>query len=260
MELYSPFTIKEIREKYGFRFSKSLGQNFITDRNVLNKIVEGAEIGPEDLVIEIGPGFGALTAELAQVSSRVVAIEIDSRLIPILQDTLKEYDNVEVVNRDILKTDIGAIIDECRDTGKFTGRVRIAGNLPYYITTPIVMKILESESEVDSITVMMQKEVADRIAAVPGSKAYGAISVAVQYYCTVSKIASVARSCFIPPPHVDSAVLNLKRRKEKPAEVKDMKVFFGCIKAGFGHRRKTLLNSLSEAGGMEKERVKDKIT
>ncbi len=146
MELYSPFTIKEIREKYGFRFSKSLGQNFITDRNVLNKIVEGAEIGPEDLVIEIGPGFGALTAELARVSSRVVAIEIDNRLIPILQDTLKEYDNVEVVNRDILKTDIGAIIDECRDTGKFTGRVRIAGNLPYYITTPIVMKILESES------------------------------------------------------------------------------------------------------------------
>ena len=145
-------TIKEISEKYGFRFSRSLGQNFITDRNVLNKIVEGAEIGPEDLVIEIGPGFGALTAELTQVSSRVVAIELDSRLIPILQSTLKEYDNVELVNRDILKADIGTIIDEYRDTGKFTGKARIAGNLPYYITTPIIMKILESEADVDSIT------------------------------------------------------------------------------------------------------------
>ncbi|MGI6766622.1 MAG: 16S rRNA (adenine(1518)-N(6)/adenine(1519)-N(6))-dimethyltransferase RsmA [Lentihominibacter sp.] len=257
MELYSPSTIKEISEKYGFRFSRSLGQNFITDRNVLNKIVEGAEIGPEDLVIEIGPGFGALTAELAQVSSRVVAIELDSRLIPILQSTLKEYDNVELVNRDILKADIGTIIDEYRDTGKFTGKARIAGNLPYYITTPIIMKILESEADVDSITVMMQKEVADRIEAEPGSKTYGAISVAVQYYCTVSRVASVARSCFIPPPNVDSAVLNLKIRKEKPAEVKDRKVFFDCIKAGFGQRRKTLLNSLSGAGGTEKERVKE---
>ncbi len=257
MELYSPSTIKEIRDKYGFQFSKSLGQNFIADRNILNKIVEGAQVGPEDLAIEIGPGIGALTAELAQAAGWVAAIEIDSRLMPILNGNLKDYNNIELINRDILKTDMDELICQCRRAGRFTGSVRIIGNLPYYITTPIIMKILESEVKADSITVMMQKEVADRIEASPGSKTYGAISVAVQYYCTVSRVASVSRGCFVPPPNVDSAVLNLKIRKDKPAEVKDRKIFFDCIKAAFGQRRKTLLNSLSGAGGINKDDVKE---
>ena len=169
MELYLPSTINEIKQRHNFELSKSLGQNFITDRHVLESIVEGAEIGEKDLVIEIGPGIGVLTAEAAKAAAKVVAIEVDKRLIPILADTLADYDNIEVINQDILKTDVNEIIQKAREAGEFSGAVRIIGNLPYYITTPIVMKLLESGVECDSITVMMQKEVADRIKSGPGT-------------------------------------------------------------------------------------------
>lgn len=170
MKLYAPSTIQDIKERYDFKLSKSLGQNFITDRNVIERIVEGADISPDDLVIEIGPGIGVLTAEAAEYAAKVVAIEIDKKLIPILSETLAGYDNIRVVNRDVLKTDINEIINEERAAGSFTGSVKIMGNLPYYITTPIIMNILESGVDADSITIMMQKEVADRIKASPEVK------------------------------------------------------------------------------------------
>ncbi|MGN0702550.1 MAG: 16S rRNA (adenine(1518)-N(6)/adenine(1519)-N(6))-dimethyltransferase RsmA [Lentihominibacter sp.] len=254
MELYSPSTIKDIRNRHNFKLSKSLGQNFITDRNVLEQIIEGAGIGPKDLVIEIGPGIGVLTAEAAERAARVVAVEIDEKLIPILNETLGEFDNVRILNRDILKTDLKEIIRE--EEGAFTGEVRIIGNLPYYITTPIVMKLLEEAVPAASITIMMQKEVADRIRSGPGTKSYGAISVGVQYYCDVNMVASVPRDVFIPQPKVDSTVLNLVPLKEKRIQAADEKVFFFCVKAAFAQRRKTLLNSLSSAGGMEKDAVR----
>ena len=255
MNLYAPSTINEIRQKYDLHLSKSLGQNFITDPGVIDSIIEGAEIGPDDLVIEIGPGIGVLTAAAAKAAAKVVAIEIDSRLIPILKETLAEYDNIQIVNKDILKTDLNDIIDEQMKAEAFAGSVRIIGNLPYYITTPIIMQIFESGVRADSVTVMMQKEVADRIEAGPGSKTYGAISVCVQYYCDVEKVAKVPKEVFIPRPKVDSAVLNFRIRKEKPAKLADEKVFFACIKAGFGKRRKTLLNSLTGICGLDKEAV-----
>lgn len=256
MELYSPSTIKEIRDRHNFKLSKSLGQNFITDRNVLEQIIEGADIGPEDLVIEIGPGIGVLTAEAAERAARVVAVEIDEKLIPILKETLGGFDNVRILNRDILKTDLKEIIREEAEGGTFTGDVRVIGNLPYYITTPIIMKLLEEAVPAASITIMMQKEVADRIRSGPGTKSYGAISVGVQYYCDVNKVASVPRDVFIPQPKVDSTVLNLVPLKEKRIQAADEKVFFSCVKAAFAQRRKTLLNSLSSAGGMEKDTVR----
>lgn len=256
MDLTSPSTIQEIRDRHNFQLSKSLGQNFITDRHVLEQIIDGAEIGKEDLVIEIGPGIGVLTAEAAETAARVVAIEIDSRLIPVLEETLSSFDNVEVLNRDILKTDLKEIIRNERENGSFTGAVRIIGNLPYYITTPIIMKILEEAVPADSITIMMQKEVADRIRSGPGGKTYGAISVAVQYYCDVEKVASVPKEVFVPRPKVDSTVLTLKPRAEKKVQLTDEKTFFSCVRAAFAQRRKTLLNSLSSAGGMDKDEVR----
>ena len=256
MDLFSPSTIHEIRDRHNFQLSKSLGQNFITDRNVLDSIIAGAEVGSDDLVIEIGPGIGVLTAEAAEIAAGVVAVEIDSKLIPILKETLAGHENVKLVNQDILKTDLKEIISEERKSGSFTGSVRIIGNLPYYITTPIVMKILEERIPADSITIMMQKEVADRIRSGPGSKTYGAISVAVQYYCTVEKVASVPKEVFIPRPKVDSMVLNLKPHMKQTLELIDEKTFFFCVRAAFAQRRKTLLNSLAGAGGMEKEQVR----
>ncbi|MDD6646229.1 MAG: 16S rRNA (adenine(1518)-N(6)/adenine(1519)-N(6))-dimethyltransferase RsmA [Firmicutes bacterium] len=256
MKLYSPSTIADIRERYNFQLSRSLGQNFITDRSIIERIVEGAGVGENDLVIEIGPGIGVLTAEAAEASARVIAVEIDSKLIPILSETLAEYDNIKVINQDILKTDVNKIIEEEQAAGNFTGAVRIIGNLPYYITTPIIMGLLESGVKADSITVMMQKEVADRIKASPGSKTYGAISAAVQYYCIVEQIASVPKEVFVPRPKVDSAVLNLHIRKEKPVELTDEKMFFACIRSGFGQRRKTLLNSLTGTAGLSKEDIR----
>lgn len=256
MDLSSPSTIQDIRNRHNFQLSKSLGQNFITDKNVLDSIIAGAEVGPEDLVIEIGPGIGVLTSEAADIAAKVIAVEIDSKLIPILKETLSEYDNVELINQDILKTDLKEIIERERMAKVFSGNVRIIGNLPYYITTPIVMKILEERIPADSITVMMQKEVADRIRSGPGNKTYGAISVAVQYYCTVAKVASVPKDVFIPRPKVDSTVLTLKPLKEKAVELTDEKTFFFCVRAAFAQRRKTLLNSLAGAGGMEKDHVR----
>lgn len=256
MKLYSPSTIADIRERYNFQLSRSLGQNFITDRSIIERIVEGAGVGENDLVIEIGPGIGVLTAEAAEASARVIAVEIDSKLIPILSETLAQYDNIKVINQDILKTDVNKIIEEEQAAGNFTGAVRIIGNLPYYITTPIIMGLLESGVKADSITVMMQKEVADRIKASPGSKTYGAISAAVQYYCIVEQIASVPKEVFVPRPKVDSAVLNLHIRKEKPVELTDEKMFFACIRSGFGQRRKTLLNSLTGTAGLSKEDIR----
>ena len=256
MKLYAPSTIEAIKEKHRFQLSKSLGQNFITDKNVIERIVEGAGAGEDDLVIEIGPGIGVLTAEAAEHAAKVVAIEIDSKLIPILDETLAEYDNVEVINQDILKTDLNEIIDVQRRSGSFTGDVKIIGNLPYYITTPIIMNILENSVRAESITIMMQKEVADRIKASPGNKTYGAISAAVQYYCEVEQVISVPKEVFVPRPKVDSAVLKLTIRKERPVDLIDEKAFFACIKAGFGQRRKTLLNSLTGTYGLSKDEIR----
>ena len=256
MKLYAPSTIADIKERYNFQLSKSLGQNFITDKSIIERIIEGSGADKDDLVIEIGPGIGVLTAEAAETAARVIAVEIDRKLIPILSETLAEYDNVSIINQDILKTDVNRIIEEEQAAGSFTGAVRIIGNLPYYITTPIIMGLLESGVKADSITIMMQKEVADRIKASPGGKIYGAISAAVQYYCTVEQIAVVPKEVFVPRPKVDSAVLNLHIRKEKPVELIDEKMFVACIKSGFGQRRKTLLNSLTGMAGLSKEEIK----
>ena len=252
MKLYAPSTIRDIKERYGFKLSKSLGQNFLTDKNIIDRIVESAGIGPEDLVIEIGPGIGVITREAAEYAKKVVAVEIDSNLIPILEETLGDCDNVEVVNRDILKTDVNEIIRNC---GENLSGVKVIGNLPYYITTPIIMKLLEDGVNADSITIMMQKEVADRIKAAPGTKAYGALSVAVQYYCTVEAVVNVPKDVFVPQPKVDSTVLRLRIMEEKSVELADRDVFFSCVKAGFGQRRKTLLNSLMGVENITKEEV-----
>ena len=253
MKLYAPSTIREIKEKYGFRLTKSLGQNFLTDKNIIDRIIEGAQIGENDLVIEIGPGIGVITYEASLAARKVIAVEIDRNLIPILAETLAERDNIEVVNRDILKTDVNALIAEAREKDPAIEKVRIIGNLPYYITTPIIMKLLEEGVCADGITVMMQKEVADRIKAPAGNKTYGALSVAVQYYCEVEGVVNVPKEVFVPQPKVDSAVLNLKIRKEKPVELMDDQVFFQVVKAGFGQRRKTLNNSLMGAEGITRE-------
>ena len=249
MKLYSASTIHELEAKHDFHLSKSLGQNFLTDKGIIDQIIEGAEIGEDDFVIEIGPGIGVLTAEAAQRAKKVVAVEIDQSLIPILKETLAEFDNVEIVNKDILKTDINALIEEHGEGAK---GVKIIGNLPYYITTPIVMKILEDGVRADSIIVMMQKEVADRIKSKPSKKTYGALSVAVQYYCTAEAIVDVPRSVFVPQPNVDSTVLKLTVRPERPVELVDEKIFFETVKGGFGQRRKTLSNALSGVCGMDK--------
>ena len=245
--------------KYGVRPSKSLGQNFIRDMSVIEHIVDGAGIEPDDMVIEIGPGLGVLTSALASRAAFVTAVEIDGRLIPVLEETLKDYGNVRVINRDILKTDIGQLVEESRSEGLFSGKVHIVGNLPYYITTPIIMKLLEDNVPADSITVMMQKEVADRIRSAPGSRTYGAISAAVQYYCRVSKITDVPKEAFVPRPKVESTVLRLEPLKDEKPQVKDENMYLRCVKAGFAQRRKTLLNSLSSAGGIDKETVKMRL-
>ncbi|MBN7774480.1 16S rRNA (adenine(1518)-N(6)/adenine(1519)-N(6))-dimethyltransferase RsmA [Clostridium aminobutyricum] len=256
MKLYAPSTIKQIKEQYDFKLSKSLGQNFLTDKNIIDKIIEDSFIGEDDLVIEIGPGIGVLTAAAAEVAGKVIAIEIDRNLIPILKDTLTEYDNIEILNQDILKTDLNQIIESNTEIdGRKTKSVRIIGNLPYYITTPIIMKILEEGVKADSITIMMQKEVADRIKAEAGKKAYGALSVAVQYYCSVASVANVPKEVFVPQPKVDSSVIRLDIRKDKPVELFDERVFFECVRAGFGQRRKTMLNSLSGVCGLSKEAI-----
>lgn len=255
MKLYQKTTVKEIQEKYGFNFSRNLGQNFLIDKNIIDKIIAGTEIGPQDTVLEIGPGMGVITAEAAAQAKKVIAVEVDKSLLPILAETLAGCDNVRIINEDILKLDIDKIIAEETAGG---GEAKVIGNLPYYITTPIIMKLLE-ETTVKSITIMMQKEVADRIKAAPGSKIYGAISVAVQYYCQVEKIADVPKTVFIPQPQVDSVVLRLVRKSEPAVEVLDKGIFFACVKAGFGQRRKTLLNSLQTVRGTSKTMIEESL-
>ena len=259
MDLTSPKTIRQLKEKYGFRFAKGLGQNFLTDPGVLDQMVEGSGIGGDDLVIEIGPGIGTLTDAAASAAGRVAAIEVDDRLLPILAETLADHDNVEIISGDVLKLDLGELIrsqEQDRGFPREDGAVRILGNLPYYITTPILMKLLEEEVPARTITVMMQKEVADRIEAQPGSKAYGALSVAVQYHCKVSRIVTVPKEVFMPRPKVDSAVLLLEMRDEKAVRVQDQERFFACVRAGFGQRRKTLINAVTGSGRWTKEEVR----
>lgn len=259
MKLYASSTINEIKNKHGFKLSKSLGQNFLTDKNIIDSIIEATDIGENDLVIEIGPGIGVLTAEAAALAGKVVAVEIDDHLIPILQETLAEFDNIEIVHQDILKTDLNQLIAEQKAAAAAEGLeltgVKVIGNLPYYITTPIIMKILEDGVPADSITIMMQKEVADRIKSKPGKKTYGALSVAVQYYCTVDGIIDVPRSVFVPQPNVDSMVLRLNVREEKPVELLDEAVFFETVKGGFGQRRKTLSNSITGVCGIDRSQA-----
>ena len=245
MKLYEPQTIKLIKNKYGFRFSKSLGQNFLIDKDVIDAIVEGADISEEDLVIEIGPGIGVLTQAAAERAGRVVCVEIDRNLIEIMKFTLSGLTNVKVINDNILKTDLNKIIENEKGDLK---HVKVLGNLPYYITTPIIMKLLEEQVPCESITVMMQREVADRIVSGPGSKAYGAVSVAVQYYADVTRVVEADKTSFMPQPKVDSSVLRLDVRTEPAVKVKDEKQYFNVVRAAFSQKRKTLLNSLGSLG------------
>ena len=229
-----------VLQRYGFNFQKKYGQNFLIDTHVLDKIIGAAQIGPDDFVLEIGPGIGTMTQYLAEAAREVVAVEIDTKLIPILQDTLKEYDNVTVLNEDILKVDIRKIAEE-KNGGK---PIKVVANLPYYITTPIIMGLFESEVPLDSITVMVQKEVADRMQVGPRTKDYGALSLAVQYYAEPYIVANVPPNCFIPRPAVGSAVIRLTRYQEKPVKVNDASFMFKIIRASFNQRRKTLQNGL----------------
>ncbi|MBQ3124443.1 MAG: 16S rRNA (adenine(1518)-N(6)/adenine(1519)-N(6))-dimethyltransferase RsmA [Clostridia bacterium] len=239
MDFISPSVIKRIASKYGFVFKKGLGQNFLSSQDVLEEIAIAAEID-DGGVIEIGPGFGVLTNELAKRAKKVLALEIDERLIPILEDTLGEYDNVRVINQDILKTDVKKLIDD-----EFDGeKVSVAANLPYYITTPIITGLLEGNLPLKNLVVMVQKEVADRITAEPGTKNYGAISVLCQYYTETELVTIVGANEFVPPPKVDSAVVKMAFRDKPAVEVKDEKMFFRTVKAAFSQRRKTLLNCL----------------
>ena len=241
--LASVSVIKDILAASGFKFSKSLGQNFLIDENVLSKIVECSAIDKNSGVIEIGPGFGTLTQRLCMAAGKVVAIEIDKTAIPILEDNLSDFDNLKIINEDVLKCDLHKII-----AAEFDGMdVKIAANLPYYITTPIIMHILESALPVCSLTVMIQKEVAMRIAAKEGTKDYGALSVAVNFYSEPEVVAHVPPSAFIPQPKVSSTVIRLKLRDKPPVEVADEKGFFKVVRAAFGQRRKTLLNALSNS-------------
>ena len=244
---------KDIVDKHGFKFSKSLGQNFLIDDNVIDKIIDGARVKEGDKVIEVGPGIGTLTREMAKRAEKVVAVEIDKNLIPILKETLADFDNTEVVNEDILKVDINKLVDEKLSGGP----VKLIANLPYYITTPIVMKFLEEDIPVTDIVVMVQKEVADRMNAVPSTKDYGALSVAVQYYCDTEIVAKAPRHMFIPQPKVDSTVIGLHIREERKYKADNEQLFFKTVKAAFGQRRKTLLNSLSSMGVLDKAKIKE---
>lgn len=242
-KLSNPQKTIEILQKYQFVFQKRFGQNFLIDPHVLEKIMAAAQIGPEDCVLEIGPGIGTMTQYLAERAARVVAVEIDEGLIPILQETLKDYGNVTLIRADILKIDIKELAQEYGGGRPF----KVVANLPYYITTPIVMGLLEGDAPVESITVMVQKEVADRMQAGPGSKDYGALSLAVQYYADPYIAANVPPNCFIPRPNVGSAVIRLTRHAVPPVHVEDPALLFRIIRASFNQRRKTLVNSLNNS-------------
>jgi len=247
---------RAILERHGFTFKKSFGQNFLTDTNILQKIVDTAEIDKKVNVIEIGPGIGALTEFLAESAAEVMAFEIDDRLVPILADTLRDFDNVTVVNQDILKVDLAQYIAEFKNPDL---PIKVVANLPYYITTPILMHLIESGIPFSEFVVMMQKEVADRISAQPNTKAYGSLSIAVQYYMTAKVAFIVPRTVFVPAPNVDSAILKMVRRDQPAVEVQDEKFFFKVSKASFVHRRKTLWNNLTSYFGKSEE-TKGKLT
>lgn len=247
---------RAILERHGFTFKKSFGQNFLTDTNILQKIVDTAEIDKNVNVIEIGPGIGALTEFLSESAAEVMAFEIDDRLVPILADTLRDFDNVTVVNQDILKVDLAQYIAEFKNPDL---PIKVVANLPYYITTPILMHLIESGIPFSEFVVMMQKEVADRISAQPNTKAYGSLSIAVQYYMTAKVAFIVPRTVFVPAPNVDSAILKMVRRDQPAVEVQDEKFFFKVSKASFVHRRKTLWNNLTSYFGKSEE-TKDKLT
>ncbi|AND78608.1 16S rRNA (adenine(1518)-N(6)/adenine(1519)-N(6))-dimethyltransferase RsmA [Streptococcus pantholopis] len=241
---------RAVLERHGFTFKKSFGQNFLTDSNILQKIVDTAEINQDVNVIEIGPGIGALTEFLAEQAAEVMAFEIDDRLIPILADTLRDFDNVQIINEDILKSDLQAHIEAFADPSL---PIKVVANLPYYITTPILMHLIESRIPFVEFVVMMQKEVADRISAGPRTKAYGSLSIAVQYYMMAKLAFVVPKTVFVPAPNVDSAILKMTRRQEPLVEVKDEDFFFRLTKIAFAHRRKTLWNNLISYFGKSEE-------
>lgn len=252
-DLGKPQNTIAVLQKYNFNFQKKFGQNFLIDTRVLEKIIQAAGITKEDFVLEIGPGIGTMTQYLCENAREVAAVEIDRNLIPILADTLRAYQNVEVLNEDILKVDINRLAQE-----KNQGRpIKVVANLPYYITTPIIMGLFESHVPVDSITIMVQKEVAERMQAGPGTKDYGALSLAVQYYARPEVMANVPPNCFIPRPKVGSAVIRLTRHREKAVEVQDENLMFRLIRASFNQRRKTLVNGLNNAPelNLEKQRI-----
>ena len=253
-DLGQPQNTIAILKKYDFTFQKKFGQNFLIDTHVLEKIVDAADIGKDDLVLEIGPGIGTVTQYLCEAARQVIAVEIDRKLIKILKDTLSAYDNVEVINEDILKVDIAALVEE-KNEGK---PIKVVSNLPYYITTPIIMTLLEKRVPVTDMTLMMQEEVARRMQAAPGNKDYGALSLAVQYYSVPYIAAFVPQNCFMPRPKVGSAVVNLKCHKNPPVEVMDEELMFKLIKASFAQRRKTLQNGLTNSA--ELDFTKEEIT
>lgn len=254
-KLGNPQNTIEILQKYHFTFQKKFGQNFLIDTHVLDKIIRSAEITKEDMVLEIGPGIGTMTQYLAEAAGKVVAVEIDRNLIPILSETLKDYANVRIINEDVLKVDIRKLAEE--ENG---GRpIKVVANLPYYITTPIIMGLFENQVPVESITVMVQKEVAQRMQTGPGSKDYGALSLAVQYYADPYIVANVPPNCFMPRPKVGSAVIRLTRHAVPPVEVEDEKLMFSVIRAAFNQRRKTLYNGLKNSGEFEEEIIREAI-
>ena len=238
---------KYLMKKYKIKANKSLGQNFLIDDTVIEDIVGGADIGKDDLVIEIGPGLGSMTALLVERAKKVICVELDKKMIKILNDRFIAYSNIELINEDVLKLDLNSLIKEEKEKNQIKD-VKIVANLPYYITTPIIMKLLEENLDIASITVMIQKEVADRLIEIPSGKNTGAITYTVYYYCESEKIREVENTCFIPMPEVTSEVINLKLRKEPAVKVKDKKVFFNIIKSAFMQRRKTLLNALVNTG------------
>lgn len=242
-ELGNPQNTIEVLQKYRFNFQKKFGQNFLIDTHVLDKIIDASGVTDDDFVLEIGPGIGTMTQYLCERAREVVAVEIDKNLIPILSDTLKNYSNVTVINEDILKLDICKLAEE-KNQGK---PIKVVANLPYYITTPIIMGLFESHVPIDSITIMVQKEVAERMQEGPGSKEYGALSLAVQYYAKPEIVANVPPNCFMPRPNVGSAVIRLTRHEKPPVEVEDEKLMFRIIRASFNQRRKTLANGLNNS-------------
>ena len=247
-----PANTMAVLKKYNFSFQKKYGQNFLIDTNILERIISESEITKDDCVLEIGPGIGTMTQYLAESAKRVIAVEIDRSLIPILEDTLSDYDNVTVINDDILKVDIQKLCDEYNDSRP----IKVVANLPYYITTPIIMGLFESHVPLKSITIMVQKEVADRMQQKPSSKDYGALSLAVQYYAKPEIVAEVSPNCFIPKPNVSSAVIRLTRYENPPIEVDNEHFMFSLIRASFNQRRKTLANGLANGGlGLDRETV-----